>query len=65
MDLECFPDGRMTKDEHIVAAARDVLATVVPARDGQEHALPLWANPLCRISINAEGIGSPPDRGSL
>jgi hypothetical protein len=25
-DLECFPDGRMTQDEHIVAAARSVLA---------------------------------------
>jgi hypothetical protein len=29
-DLECFPDGRMTEDEHIVAAARDVLTTVRP-----------------------------------
>jgi hypothetical protein len=29
--LECFPDGRMAKDEHIVAAARDVLATVRPS----------------------------------
>jgi hypothetical protein len=29
--LECFPDGRMAKDEHIVAAARVVLATVRPS----------------------------------
>jgi hypothetical protein len=30
MDLECFPDGRMTTDEDIVAAAREVLAAVRP-----------------------------------
>lgn len=30
MDLECYPDGRMTKDQHIVTAAREVLATVRP-----------------------------------
>ena len=30
-DLECFPDGRMTKDEHIVEAARGVLTTVRPS----------------------------------
>ncbi len=27
-DLECFPDGRMTNDEHIVAGAREVLAAL-------------------------------------
>ncbi|MGO9972051.1 MAG: hypothetical protein ACLP01_04425 [Solirubrobacteraceae bacterium] len=31
MDLECFPDGRMTKDEHIVEAARRVLSALRPA----------------------------------
>jgi hypothetical protein len=31
MDLECFPDGRMTKDEHIVEAARGVLAASRPS----------------------------------
>jgi hypothetical protein len=30
MDLECFPDGRMTQAEHIVTAARAVLAEVSP-----------------------------------
>ena len=29
-DLGCFPDGLTTKDEHIIAAAREVLATVRP-----------------------------------
>jgi hypothetical protein len=27
-DLECFPDGRMTNDEHIVEAAQAVLDAV-------------------------------------
>jgi hypothetical protein len=27
-DLECFPDGRMTNDEHIVVGAREVLAAL-------------------------------------
>jgi hypothetical protein len=31
MDLECFPDGRMTTEEDIVAAARGVLAWVAPS----------------------------------
>jgi hypothetical protein len=30
-DLECFPDGRMTKDEHIIEAARSVLAASRPS----------------------------------
>jgi len=29
-DLECFPDGRMSQDENVIAAAREVLATVRP-----------------------------------
>jgi hypothetical protein len=28
--LECFPDGRMSSDEHIATATRGVLATVRP-----------------------------------
>ena len=31
IDLECFSDGRMTSDEHIVSAARGVLARVRPS----------------------------------
>jgi len=27
-DLECFPDGRMTKDEDVLTAAQDVLAAL-------------------------------------